>query len=144
MRDTGACKSRMHHSSYGNRWTGNDRIDPWSVDMELVGHRRRSISEYKGLWYPLAGTLPVNRSDLAPGPLGGSSAFPSRIQRSCHPHVLPDTCNLRSVGKTWNFLEFYSFSFRARVARIFYDVLCIRCNDDTIQNLDGKIIVTCY
>lgn len=28
MRDTGACKSRMHRSSYGNRWSGNDRIDP--------------------------------------------------------------------------------------------------------------------
>lgn len=51
---------------------------------------------------------------------------------SCHPHVLPDTCNLRSVVRTWNFLESYSFSFRARVVTIFYDAFvrasCIRCN----------------
>lgn len=44
------CWSRcMQISSYGNRSGGNDRIDLRSVDMELLGRRRRSTSEYKGL-----------------------------------------------------------------------------------------------
>lgn len=44
------CWSRcMQIGCYGNRSNGNDRIDLRNVDMELLGRRRRSTSEYKGL-----------------------------------------------------------------------------------------------
>ena len=69
----GGCLVAMHEnrghrgSSCGNRSSGNDRIDLRGVDTEVLGHRRRSISEYKGLRSSRVGTLPVNRPDPAAG-----------------------------------------------------------------------------